>query len=195
MKAYMLTVSSLNHKASSITCREDFLRFCCNVPYTGLSDIRIPMETTTGKEHSNMVSDQATTADSETKWSTPGVKRSWEASLSSLQSKRIRANHNNDSPREQKQSKDGSSNSLIHMETRPNGERYTILLMDIGDENKRAWLTEVHLYNYSFLYMCFLFSLCCLLISIAGDKKTRWRCDLGWEHEHTYCHRKSQENA
>ncbi|CAA7057186.1 unnamed protein product [Microthlaspi erraticum] len=104
-----------------------------------LSDIRSPMDTPTGKEDKNMVSDQANTADSETKWSTQGVKRSsWEAPLSSLRSKRIRANHNNDSAREQDQSKDGSS-----METRPNGQHYTILLMDIGDENKRAWLTEV----------------------------------------------------
>ncbi|KFK36992.1 hypothetical protein AALP_AA4G198400 [Arabis alpina] len=118
-----------------------------------LSGFRSPMDSIAGKEHNNMISDQATTADSETKCSTPRLKRSWEASLSSLQSKRIRANYNTDSEvaREQKQSKDdeqcrtatGMSNSLIHMETRPNGQNYSILLMDIGDENKRAWLTEV----------------------------------------------------
>ncbi|VVB03013.1 unnamed protein product [Arabis nemorensis] len=147
------------------------------------SGFRSPMDSITGKEKNNVTSDQATTADSETKCSTPRLKRSWEASLSSLQSKRIRANQNNDSEiakmdlalssaREQKQSKDGSSsqvdltknplsisckringeqcrtaieisNSLINMETRPDGQHYTILLMDIGDENKRAWLIEV----------------------------------------------------
>lgn len=161
------------------------------MPYTGLSGFRSPMDSITGKEHNNVISDQATTADSETKCSTPGLKRSWGASLSSIQSKRIRANHNNDSEiakmdlalssaREQKQSKDGSSsqvdltkiplpiiskrnngeqcrtvtgmsNSLIHMETRPNGKHYTILLMDIGDENKRAWLAEVFWITIVFL--------------------------------------------
>ncbi|ESQ52863.1 hypothetical protein EUTSA_v10016390mg [Eutrema salsugineum] len=145
-----------------------------------LSGSRSLMESITGKEQNNVISDQATTADSETKCSTPGLKRSWEASLSSLQSKRVRANRNNEteiakndlainSAREQKQSKDGSSSqvdltknplpkrnngeeyrtvtgmsdSLINMEAPPNGQNYRILLMDIGDENKRAWLTEV----------------------------------------------------
>ncbi|CAH2058532.1 unnamed protein product [Thlaspi arvense] len=148
-----------------------------------LSGIRSPMDSITGKEDNNVVSDQATTADNETKCSTPGLKRSWEASLSSLQSKRIRANRDNDSEiaiedlaistaREQNQSKDasssqvgltknplpktckrnngeqcrtvtGMSDSLIDMEAPPNGQNYRILLMDIGDENKRAWLTEV----------------------------------------------------
>lgn len=120
------------------------------------------MDSTTGKEYNNLISDQATTADSETKCSSPGLKRSWEASLSSLQCKRIRANNNNDSEKAKidlaqssaKQSKDGSSSqvmtgmseSLIGMEARPNGQNYSILLMDIGDENKRAWLTEVYRY-------------------------------------------------
>ncbi|KAF8104633.1 hypothetical protein N665_0170s0009 [Sinapis alba] len=124
-----------------------------------LSTIRSPVEPTTiGKEHEKVISDQATTADSD---SAPALKRSWEASLSSLQSKRIRANRHNDSKiakedltissaKEQKQSKDSSSfqvdsnkNPLPTICKRSNGENYRILLMDIGDENKRAWLTEV----------------------------------------------------
>ncbi|XP_019100564.1 PREDICTED: mediator of DNA damage checkpoint protein 1-like isoform X2 [Camelina sativa] len=140
-----------------------------------LSGIRSPIDSATGKEYNNVISDQATTADSETKCSTPGLKRSWEASLSSLQSKRIRANQNNDSEiakidltlSSAKQSKDGSSSEVditkdplptickrnvveqcraatgIDVEARPDGEDYRILLMDICDENKRAWLTEV----------------------------------------------------
>ncbi|KAJ4866558.1 N-acetyltransferase [Raphanus sativus] len=61
----------------------------------GLSTIRSPVDsTTTGKEQEKVISDQATTADSD---STPGFKRCWEASMCSLQSKRIRANCNNDS--------------------------------------------------------------------------------------------------
>ena len=111
--------------------------------------------TTTGKEQQKVVSDQATTADSD---STPSLKRSWEeASLSSLQSKRIRANRNNDTKiakedlaTSSKQSKDSSSfqadstkNPLPTVCKRNNGDSYRILLMDIGDENKRAWLTEV----------------------------------------------------
>jgi hypothetical protein len=134
------------------------------------------MDSITGKENNNVISDQATTADSETKCSTPGLKRSWEASLSSLQSKRIRANNNNNSEiaktdlaqSSAKQSKDGNSSQVditkdslptickrndveqcrmatgIDMEARPNGQHYRILLMDICDENKRAWLTEVY---------------------------------------------------
>ncbi|CAN7007167.1 unnamed protein product [Brassica oleracea var. botrytis] len=121
-----------------------------------LSTIRSPMDsTTTGKEQQKVVSDQATTADSD---STPSLKRSWEeASLSSLQSKRIRANRNNDTKiakedlaTSSKQSKDSSSfqadstkNPLPTVCKRNNGDSYRILLMDIGDENKRAWLTEV----------------------------------------------------
>ncbi|KAH0924677.1 hypothetical protein HID58_016933 [Brassica napus] len=121
-----------------------------------LSTIRSPMDsTTTGKEQQKVISDQATTADSD---STPSLKRSWEeASLSSLQSKRIRANRNNDTKiakedlaNSSKQSKDSSSfqvdSTKNHLPTickRNNGENYRILLMDIGDENKRAWLTEV----------------------------------------------------
>ncbi|AEC09982.1 BRCT domain [Arabidopsis thaliana x Arabidopsis arenosa] len=140
-----------------------------------ISGIRSPMDSITGKENNNVISDQATTADSETKCSTPGLKRSWEASLSSLQSKRIRANNNNNSEiaktdlaqSSAKQSKDGNSSQVditkdslptickrndveqcrmatgIDMEARPNGQHYRILLMDICDENKRAWLTEV----------------------------------------------------
>ncbi|KAG7574492.1 BRCT domain superfamily [Arabidopsis suecica] len=140
-----------------------------------LSGIRSPMDSTTGMENNKVISDQATTADSETKCSTPGLKRSWEASLSSLQSKRIRANNNNNSEiakidlaqSSAKQSKDGNSSQVditkdslptickrndveqcrmatgIDMEARPNGQHYRILLMDICDENKRAWLTEV----------------------------------------------------
>ncbi|CAE6043111.1 unnamed protein product [Arabidopsis arenosa] len=145
-----------------------------------LSGIRSPMDSTIGKENNKVISDQATTADSETKCSTPGLlqsyhKRSWEASLSSLQSKRIRANNNNDTEiaktdlaqSSSKQSKDCSSSQVditkdplptickrndveqcrtgtgIGMEARPNGQHYRILLMDICDENKRAWLTEV----------------------------------------------------
>ncbi|CAG7873715.1 unnamed protein product [Brassica rapa] len=121
-----------------------------------LSTIRSPIDsTTTEKEQQKVISDQATTADSD---STPSLKRSWEeASLSSLQSKRIRANRNNDSKiakedlaNSSKQSKDSSSfqadstkNPLPTICKRNNGENYRILLMDIGDENKRAWLTEV----------------------------------------------------
>ncbi|KAF3581576.1 hypothetical protein DY000_02028466, partial [Brassica cretica] len=121
-----------------------------------LSTIRSPMDsTTTGKEQQKVISDQATTADSD---STPSLKRSWEeASLSSLQSKRIRANRNNDTKiakedlaTSSKQSKDSSSfqadstkNPLPTVCKRNNGDSYRILLMDIGDENKRAWLTEV----------------------------------------------------
>ncbi|KAG2290648.1 hypothetical protein Bca52824_050252 [Brassica carinata] len=121
-----------------------------------LSTIRSPMDsTTTGKEQQNVISDQATTADSD---STPSLKRSWEeASLSSLQSKRIRANRNNDTKiakedlaTSSKQSKDSSSfqadstkNPLPTVCKRNNGDSYRILLMDIGDENKRAWLTEL----------------------------------------------------
>ncbi|CAA0376167.1 unnamed protein product [Arabidopsis thaliana] len=140
-----------------------------------ISGIRSPMDSITGKENNNVISDQATTADSETKCSTPGLKRSWEASLSSLQSKRIRANNNNNSEiaktdlaqSSAKQSKDGNSSQVditkdslptickrndveqcrmatgIDIEARPNGQHYRILLMDICDENKRAWLTEV----------------------------------------------------
>ncbi|KAJ0258292.1 Uncharacterized protein HA466_0071100 [Hirschfeldia incana] len=119
-----------------------------------LSTIRSPVDsTTTGKKQQKVISDQATTADSD---STPTLKRSWEASLSSLQSKRIRANHNNDSKIAKedlsissKQSKDSSSfqvdstkNPLPTICKRNNGGNYRILLMDIGDENKRAWLTE-----------------------------------------------------
>ncbi|XP_010508718.1 PREDICTED: uncharacterized protein LOC104785238 [Camelina sativa] len=141
-----------------------------------LSGIRSPIDSATGKEYNNVSSDQATTADSETKCSTPGLKRSWEASLSSLQSKRIRANQNNDSEiakldltlSSAKQSKDGASSKVditkdplppticirnnveqcrattgVDMEAHRNGQDYRILLMDICDENKRAWLTEV----------------------------------------------------
>ncbi|XP_033148416.1 mediator of DNA damage checkpoint protein 1 isoform X1 [Brassica rapa] len=121
-----------------------------------LSTIRSPIDsTTTEKEQQKVISDQATTADSDF---TPSLKRSWEeASLSSLQSKRIRANRNNDTKiakedlaTSSKQSKDSSSfqvdSTKNHLPTickRNNGENYRILLMDIGDENKRAWLTEV----------------------------------------------------
>ncbi|KAL0861964.1 hypothetical protein Bca101_041082 [Brassica carinata] len=120
-----------------------------------LSTIRSPMDSITAeKEHEKVISDQATTADSD---STPSLKRSWEASVSSLQSKRIRANRNKDSKIAKedlaissKQSKDSSSfqvdstkNPLPTICKRNNGENYRILLMDIGDENKRAWLTEV----------------------------------------------------
>lgn len=104
--------------------------------------------TTTGKEQEKVVSDQATTADSD---STPGLKRSWEeASLSSLQSKRIRANRNNDTKIAKQDlaitssfQVDSTKNPLPTICKRNNGENYRILLMDIGDENKRAWLTEV----------------------------------------------------
>ncbi|KAH0882027.1 hypothetical protein HID58_058123 [Brassica napus] len=114
-----------------------------------LSTIRSPMDsTTTGKEQEKVVSDQATTADSD---STPGLKRSWEeASLSSLQSKRIRANRNNDTKIAKQDlaitssfQVDSTKNPLPTICKRNNGENYRILLMDIGDENKRAWLTEV----------------------------------------------------
>ncbi|EFH56190.1 predicted protein [Arabidopsis lyrata subsp. lyrata] len=85
-----------------------------------ISGIRSPMDSITGKENNNVISDQATTADSETKCSTPGLKRSWEASLSSLQSKRIRANNNNNSDiakidlaqSSAKQSKDDNSSQV-----------------------------------------------------------------------------------
>ncbi|XP_006293963.2 uncharacterized protein LOC17889285 isoform X2 [Capsella rubella] len=125
-----------------------------------LSGIRSPIDSSTGKESNNVISDQATTGDSETKCSTPGLKRSWEASLSSLQSKRIRANQNNDSEKDGTSFKvDITKDSLptirkrndveqcravtgIGTEGCPNGQRYRILLMDICDENKRAWLTE-----------------------------------------------------
>lgn len=90
------------------------------MPYTGLSGIRSPTDSTTGKDCNRVISDQATTADSEIKCSTPGLKRSWEASLSSLQSKRIRANNNNDTEivkidlaqSSPKQPKDGSSSQV-----------------------------------------------------------------------------------
>lgn len=113
MKAFMLTVSYFNYFCLHLLRR--LLCFFYNVPYTGLSTIRSPMDsTTTGKEQQKVISDQATTADSD---STPSLKRSWEeASLSSLQSKRIRANRNNDSKiakedlaTSSKQSKDSSS--------------------------------------------------------------------------------------
>ncbi|CAN8317837.1 unnamed protein product [Cochlearia groenlandica] len=121
---------------------------------SGLSGIRSPMDSITGKEHNNVISDQATTADCDTKCSTPRLKRSWEASLSSIQSKRIRANSNNQPemalPKVCKRNNDeqcrtvaGMSNSLINMEAPTNGKNYRILLMDIGNENKRVWLTEV----------------------------------------------------
>lgn len=147
------------------------------------------MDSTTGKEYTKVISDQATTADSEIKCSTPGLKRSWEASLSSLQSKRIRANNNNDSEiakinlalSSAKQSKDGYPSQVditkdplakickrnndeqckeatgIDMEARPNGQHYRILLMDICDENKRAWLTEVHIFLSHLFFRCVLY--------------------------------------
>ena len=154
MKAFMLTVSYFNYYCLHLLRK--LLSFFYNVPYTGLSTIRSPIDsTTTGKEQEKVIPDQDTTADSD---STPSLKRSWEeASLSSLQSKRIRANRNNDSKiakedlaTSSKQSKDSSSfqvdSTKNHLPTickRNNGENYKILLMDIGDENKRAWLTEV----------------------------------------------------
>ncbi|XP_056843429.1 uncharacterized protein LOC108811718 [Raphanus sativus] len=114
-----------------------------------LSTIRSPTDsTTTGKKHEKVISDQAATADSE---STPGLKRSWEeASLSSLQSKRIRVKRNNDDSNvakedlaiTSKQSK-STKNPLPTICKRNNVDSYRILLMDIGDENKRDWLTEI----------------------------------------------------
>ncbi|XP_010544503.1 PREDICTED: uncharacterized protein LOC104817056 isoform X2 [Tarenaya hassleriana] len=149
----------------SLKPREGFAE---NINFDRLSGSRGSVDSPTGTECHNMVIDEATTADGTTNGSTQGLKRTWEASLSSLQSKRVKGTHRCDCEldtvpgfslgRTHKQPEDGflgtssdDPQTIISKrnddeecrESNPNRVNYRIMLMNIGDDNKRASLTKV----------------------------------------------------